>query len=66
MGDLDYLIVDSPPGTGDEPLSGVSAIENPDGAVIVTTPQDVALVMCVNLLPSVVSLKMPLLVLWKI
>ncbi|HOP62672.1 MAG TPA: Mrp/NBP35 family ATP-binding protein [Spirochaetota bacterium] len=43
-GELDYLIVDSPPGTGDEPLSVCQLIENPDGAIIVTTPQDVALV----------------------
>jgi Mrp family chromosome partitioning ATPase len=43
-GDLDYLIVDLPPGTGDEPLSIVQLIPNSDGAVIVTTPQDVALV----------------------
>ena len=42
-GTLDYLIVDSPPGTGDEPLSVIQYIEKPDGAVIVTTPQDVAL-----------------------
>ena len=42
-GDLDYLIVDLPPGTGDEPLSIAQLIPNPDGAVIVTTPQDVAL-----------------------
>ncbi|NLW30204.1 MAG: Mrp/NBP35 family ATP-binding protein [Fibrobacter sp.] len=40
-GDLDYLIMDSPPGTGDEPLSVVQTAK-PDGAIIVTTPQDVA------------------------
>ena len=42
-GDLDYLIIDSPPGTGDEPLSVVQLIEDASGAVIVTTPQEIAL-----------------------
>jgi len=42
-GDLDYLIIDSPPGTGDEPLSACQLIPNVSGAVIVTTPQDVAI-----------------------
>jgi len=41
-GDLDYLIIDSPPGTGDEPLSVVQLIGKVDGAIVVTTPQKVA------------------------
>ena len=41
-GDLDYLIVDAPPGTGDEPLSIAQTIPNVK-AIVVTTPQKVAL-----------------------
>ncbi len=39
---LDYLIVDSPPGTGDEPLSVIQIIKNVDGSIIVSTAQEVA------------------------
>ena len=42
-GDLDYLVVDMPPGTGDEAISIIQLIPKADGMVIVTTPQDVAL-----------------------
>ena len=41
-GELDYLIIDLPPGTGDVALSLTQAIPL-TGAIIVTTPQDVAL-----------------------
>ena len=42
-GKLDYLIIDSPPGTGDEPLSVTQLIPDLTGAIVVTTPQEVAL-----------------------
>ncbi|CAM9012642.1 hypothetical protein WICANDRAFT_25692 [Wickerhamomyces anomalus NRRL Y-366-8] len=43
-GDLDYLLIDTPPGTSDEHISIAEELKfaNPDGAIIVTTPQNVA------------------------
>ncbi len=41
-GDLDFLFIDLPPGTGDEPLSVMQLIPEMDGAVIVTIPSEVS------------------------
>jgi Mrp family chromosome partitioning ATPase len=58
-GKLDYLIVDSPPGTGDEPLSACQLIPNVSGAIIVTTPQDVAILDARKSVLFVKELKIP-------
>ncbi len=42
-GDLDFILVDLPPGTSDEPISIVQMLPDLDGAIVVTTPQDLAL-----------------------
>lgn len=41
-GELDYLLVDLPPGTGDEPLSVMQLIPEIDGVIIVTAPSDLS------------------------
>ena len=61
-GNLDFLIVDSPPGTGDEPLSICQLIPELEGGIIVTTPQGVALLdsrKCVNFPVSYTHLTLP-------
>lgn len=42
--DVEYLVIDTPPGTSDEHISTVECLQSlyPDGAVLVTTPQNIA------------------------
>lgn len=59
-GELDYLVVDCPPGTGDEALSAVQMLGQRAAAVIVTTPQDVALVDVEKSISFCRQLKLPI------
>ncbi len=59
-GELDYLIIDLPPGTGDEPLSIAQLIPDSSGAIVVTTPQDVALLDSRKAVNFAKTLKMPI------
>ncbi|MDO9549489.1 MAG: Mrp/NBP35 family ATP-binding protein [Methanoregula sp.] len=58
-GALDYLVVDLPPGTGDEALSIVQLSPNVQGAVIVTTPQEVAVLDAVKAIKFIEKLDLP-------
>ncbi|MGI6394051.1 MAG: P-loop NTPase [bacterium] len=42
-GELDFLIIDSPPGTGDEPLTVAQFLQERANSLIVTTPQEIAI-----------------------
>lgn len=58
-GELDYLLLDCPPGTGDEPLTAVQLLGPSAAAVVVTTPQDVALTDVEKSLSFCRELKLP-------
>jgi len=60
-GELDFLIIDSPPGTGDEPLSAAQLIETLDGAIIVTTPQELSIIDVQRSIGFCRKLKIPVL-----
>ena len=59
--ELDFLIIDLPPGTGDEALSIAQLIKDVSGAIVVTTPQDVAIVSVRKSINFVKKLNMKLL-----
>jgi ATP-binding protein involved in chromosome partitioning len=58
-GPLDYLVVDLPPGTGDEALTIVQLAPNVRGAVIVTTPQDVAVMDAIKAAKFIEKIEVP-------
>jgi ATP-binding protein involved in chromosome partitioning len=58
-GSLDYLVVDLPPGTGDEALTIAQLAPNVKGAVIVTTPQDVAVMDAIKAAKFTEKLNVP-------
>ena len=58
-GDLDYLVIDFPPGSSDEPLTVAQSLPDIDGMVIVTTPQEVALLDSRKSVGFANSLKVP-------
>jgi ATP-binding protein involved in chromosome partitioning len=59
-GNLDYLLIDLPPGTGDIPMS-LSQLMKIDGAIIVCTPQEVAMLDAIKAINSFHQLEIPIL-----
>jgi ATP-binding protein involved in chromosome partitioning len=60
-GELDYLIIDTPPGTGDEALTTAQLIPQMKGAVIVTSPQDVSILDSRKSMTFAEKLELPIL-----
>jgi Mrp family chromosome partitioning ATPase len=60
-GKLDFLVIDLPPGTGNEQITIMDFIPNLDGAVVVTTPQDVALLDARKMISFVRERNIPIL-----
>ncbi len=60
-GELDYLIIDLPPGTGDEPLTVAQSLPAIDGVVVVTQPQEASLEDCRKAINFARRLELPVL-----
>ncbi|RLE60787.1 MAG: ATP-binding protein [Thermoprotei archaeon] len=60
-GELDYLLVDLPPGTGDEALTIAQLIKDLDGAIVVTTPSDLARIVVKKAVTFCKQLNVPIL-----
>lgn len=60
-GKMDYLFIDLPPGTGDEPVTIMKSIPGLDGVVVVTSPQEVSVAVCSKAISSANELGVPIL-----
>lgn len=60
-GERDWLVVDTPPGTGDEILSVAQRIKDLDGLIMVTTPQETAVASACKSLTFAIKTKTPIL-----
>ncbi len=59
--ELDFLFVDLPPGTGDEPTTIMKSIPDLDGMIVVTTPQEISAQVCSRAINAAKELKAPIL-----
>jgi len=59
-GELDVLLIDLPPGTGDEPLSVIQLIPEMDGVVIVTIPSEVSQIVVKKAVNFALQLNVPI------
>jgi ATP-binding protein involved in chromosome partitioning len=58
--ELDFLLVDLPPGTGDEPITIMKSIPQLDGLVVVTTPQEISTIVCSKAINAAKELNAPI------
>ena len=58
--ELDFLLVDLPPGTGDEPITIMKSIPGLDGMVVVTTPQEISTIVCSKAINAAKELNAPI------
>ncbi len=58
--EMDFLFVDLPPGTGDEPITIMKSIPDLDGMVVVTTPQEISTIVCSRAINAAKELHIPI------
>lgn len=59
--EMDFLFVDLPPGTGDEPITIMKSIPKLDGMIVVTTPQEISTMVCSRAINAAKELNIPIL-----